>query len=242
MLINPNKKYSKLVTVGCSYTNGFLKGKEAQWGEYLASHLGCEHIVLGTNASSNYFSYNKILNYCERETDNNFCVGIQLSELSRREIWLESIDDYKAFNLSTIQLGNTDIEELKFIKEHISFFSKVFFNENDMVWRTILSIISVVSYLREKGIDFIIFEGIGSIMDLDTSNYNFPIDTQSKNNLFEYPEFFNRYIDLDNHMKTHELFNQDNGGHPNSEYIQWWSSEMYDYMLEYYNSTNRTPQ
>ena len=37
---------------------------------------------------------------------------------------------------------------------------------------------------------------------------------------------------MNSHMRTHELFNDDNGGHPNSDYIEWWSNEMYNYILE----------
>lgn len=234
MLINPNKKYSKLITVGCSYTNGYFEQKSAQWGEFLSTYLKCPHELFGVNASSNYFIQTSIINYCENQKNLDFCVGIQWSELSRREIWKESHQSYLAFNLPTLMLGNKEYE-FNFMKEHMDFFSNVFFNETEMVWRTMLSMISVTSYLRERNIDFIMFEGINSIKDFSNQNPDLPVSDEIKERILNQPEIFKKYGDMHNHMRTHELFNQNNGGHPNSEYIQWWVSEMYDYMLEYYD-------
>ena len=33
-------------------------------------------------------------------------------------------------------------------------------------------------------------------------------------------------------MFNHELFNDDNGRHPNIEFVKWWVNEMYDYLKE----------
>jgi hypothetical protein len=93
--------------------------------------------------------------------------------------------------------------------------------------------ISTISYLRENNIDFIMFQGINSILDFNNNdNKNFPLSNDIKENILNQPEFFNEYGDMHTHMKTHKLFNQDNEGHPNSEYIQWWSKKIYDYIIE----------
>lgn len=233
MLINPNKKYSRLVTLGCSYTNGFVQEKSAQWGEFLSSYLGCPHQYYAVNASSNYFIQNSVINYCENKENLDFCVGIQWSELSRREIWLDSKENYVAFNLPTLMLGNKE-DEFDFMKENMEFFSKVFFNETEMVWRTVSSMIQITSYLREKNIDFVMYEGINSIMDFDNENKYLPVSDKIKQKILNQPEMFSKYGDMHSHMKTHKLFNLDNEGHPNKEYIEWWCKEMYSYMKEYH--------
>lgn len=240
MIISGDKKYSKLITVGCSYTTGYLQKEKAQWGEYLAEHLGCTHELHATDASSNYYIHNSLINYCERQLKKDFCVAIQWSEMTRREIWLESLNKYLAFNLATLNLStNSHISEMRFMERHKEFFSRIFFSTDDVVWRTVNSMISIVSYLRQNNIDFIMFEGINSIMDYDTNdNLNFPISTDFKKNLLDSDEFFTKYGDMHNHMKTHELFNLDNGGHPNSDYIKWWTSEMYEYILSKSSSNN----
>ena len=233
MIISSKKQYSKLITFGCSYTSGFYQNKLAQWGEYLAKSLKCVHEPQGTDASSNYYIHSSVINYCENNKSKDYCIGIQWSEISRREIWLESINKYMAFNLATLEIGNFNIEEFDFMNQHKIFFSKIFFNIDDLIWRTVSSMLGLMSYLRQNNIDFIMFEGINSLLDFDNSkNKNFPISDNIKREILNSEEFFIKYGDMHSHMRTHELFNQDNGGHPNSDYIEWWSNEMYNYILE----------
>jgi len=237
MLISPNKKYSKLVSFGCSYTNGYIQREDAQWGRYLANHLNCSYSNYGVNASSNNYIYNKIVNFCENQKEKDFCIAIQWSEFSRREVYIESEKDYIAFNLSTLMLTDDfKYDEFYFLKKNLFEIDKLFFREDEMIWRTMNSMLITISYLRENNIDFIMFQGINSILDFDNNNnQNFPISTEHKKRILNNIEFFNKFGDMHTHMGNHELFNQDNQGHPNSQYIQWWSNEMYDYIL---NNTN----
>lgn len=233
MIISLTKQYSRLVTFGCSYTNGYYQKEKAQWGEYLAKNLKCSHEIYGTDASSNYYIHSSVINYCENNKLKDYCIGVQWSEISRREIWLKSINKYRAFNLPTLEIGDIDIEEFDFMNKHKIFFSKIFFNIDDLIWRTVSSMISLISYLRQNNIDFIMFEGINSILDFDNSkNKNFPISDDIKKEILNSIEFFSKYRDMHSHMRSHELFNNDNQGHPNSDYIEWWSSQIYDYILK----------
>jgi len=235
MIISPNKKYSKLYSVGCSYTNGYKQGELAQWSKYLSNRLNCgHHIIDGVNASSNNYIYSKIINFCENQKEKDFCIAIQWSEFSRREIYIQDVDDYIAFNLNGLIINDEfNHDEFYFLKKHFEKIDKMFFNIDDMVWRTVNAMISTISYLRENNIDFIMFQGINSILDFNNSdNKNFPLSNDIKENILNQPEFFNKYGDMHTHMRNHELFNQDNEGHPNSKYIKWWANEMYNYILE----------
>lgn len=232
MLISSNKSYSKLVTFGCSYTNGYMEEEKAQWGNYLSKHLNCPHLLLSPNASSNYYISNKVINFCESQKEKDFCIGIQWSEPSRREVYVEKENDYIAFNLSTLMLTDKfQFDEFYFLKKNLITIDKMFFRMEEMIWRTINSMLFTISYLRDNDIDFIMFQGINSILDFDTDDSTtFPISRERKENILNQPEFFNEYVDMHTHMFGHHLFNQDNQGHPNSKYIQWWSSEMYNYI------------
>ena len=98
-LINPHKKYDKLITFGCSFTEGWLYRDQGTWGDFLSQNLQCEHVNKGGGSSSNYSILNNVIKYCETENVENVCVGVQWSEWSRRELWVESQKRYFTFNL-----------------------------------------------------------------------------------------------------------------------------------------------
>ena len=98
-LINPNKKYDKLITFGCSFTEGWLYRDQGTWGDFLSQNLQCEHVNKGGGSSSNYSILNTVMRYCETENVENICVGVQWSEWSRRELWVESQKRYFTFRI-----------------------------------------------------------------------------------------------------------------------------------------------
>lgn len=244
-LINPNKKYKKLITSGCSFTHGHFQGEEASWGYQLSELLGCEHINRGAGGSSNYIILNKIIKYCETNDMTDCCVGLQFSEISRREYWLNDYKRYQTVNYASLddEHFNHDhkTDQMYFIKENKDFFQSIWWEDNENVIRAINFMLMAKSYLISKNIDFIIFEGIGSILDYDfDTTSNFPEDMNDMVLLSrEYREdflsdkhFFTKYKTMMPFMFTHPLFNNDNGRHPNLEFVKWWSQEMYNYLKE----------
>ncbi len=245
-LINPNKKYKKLVTSGCSFTQGHYQGEEAAWGYQLSQLLGCEHVNRGSGGSSNNFILHKIIKYCESNDMTDCCVGIQLSERSRREYWLKDKGRYTTINGAAIsdefyQLGGLEESHAEFLNKNQEFFHEIWFDDSENALRTIQTIILAKSYLLSKNIDFIIFEGIGNLLDTEhkiVSSYNGDIDegplvrNDYKTKLLDDDHIYKKYPNMMPFMFNHELFNDDNGRHPNIEFVKWWVNEMYDYLKE----------
>jgi hypothetical protein len=231
--IQVNKKYDFLVTTGCSFTSGHLLEEEGQWGEYLADKLNTQHINLSQQASSNYFIYNALINFCEKNKNKDFCVGIQWSEFTRREIWLKSKGDYICYthnDLLNPYIDENDHEEFLFMRKYHKEFTTMFVDMDDMLWRTIMSMISITSYLKYNNIDFVMFEGIGSVMDYESNNKVLPIDNNFKKSVLSNQEFFTTYGNMRDYMVTHELYKNVNDGHPNIEFVKWWVDKLYNYL------------
>lgn len=245
-LINPNKKYKKLVTSGCSFTQGHHQGEEAAWGYQLSQLLGCEHINRGSGGSSNHFILHKIIKYCESNDMTDCCVGIQLSERNRREYWLTNKGRYTTINGTAIsdnfyKSGSLDESHAEFLNKNQEFFHEIWFDDNENALRTVQAIILAKSYLLSKNIDFIIFEGIGNLLDKEhtiTSMFDGDaceshlVTTEFKKKILDDDHIYQKYPNMMPFMFNHELFNDDNGRHPNIEFVKWWVSEMYDYLKE----------
>lgn len=246
-LIKTNKQYDNLITFGCSFTQGHFLGERGSWGFQLAKLLDCNHINRGAGGSSNYSIMNKVIKYCETNDMTNSCVGVQWSEITRREVWSEEQKKYVVFNLNTLKLYDEnkppsvpfDINKLFKNKE---FFEPIWFDLEENTIRTIQSIILLKNYLLSKNIDFIMYEGIGSITDqFYPYNNDFPIVNFEddrillKNNIRENiildKTFFTKYGPMMPFMLAHPLFDYDeNDGHPSMEFIKWWIKEMYEYI------------
>jgi hypothetical protein len=246
-LINPNKKYKKLITFGCSFTQGHLLGETGSWGYQLSKLLGCEHVNKGGGGSSTPSIVQKLLKYCETNDRTECCVGIQWSEKNRREMWEKSTQKYVTFNSVTIEHVDVhnDKEEFVFIKNNLNFFLDTMFDDKENVLRTLNSIILSKNYLISKNINFIMFEGIGSILDVphkidknyddNTNHINdlFLLDDDFKRELLNDVTFFKKYGAMSPFMLTHKLFeNNINDGHPNLSFLIWWVNEMYNYLKE----------
>lgn len=242
-LINPNKKYKKLVTSGCSFTQGHKLGEKVSWGYNLAQLLNCEHINKGMGGSSNQHILSKIINYCENNDMTDCCVGIQWSEITRREMWIKKDQNYFVFNMSAtnenvINIGRKP-SELFFIKDNPYFFEDIWFDTIENLLRTINSIILAKSYLESKNIDYVMFEGLLSILDKDLdfevnkNNIELTlINKEYRQSLLKNNTFFTEYGDMISNMRNHPLYDSvPNDGHPNLEFVKWWVQEMYDYML-----------
>lgn len=238
-LIDLNKKYNKFVTFGCSYSNGHELGVTGSWGYVFSKLIDCEHYNYGFNGSSNNLIMNNVIKFCESNKLENVAIGVQWSEWSRREIWDESKKTYNSFNVATIEqldLKRNNLDKLLFIKENQEFFISLWFDYQENILRTIQSMILVKNYLDNKNIDYIMFEGLGSILDMFYPNKE---DISSHNDLVLLSDvfklsilndkcFFNKLGDMRTLMKVHPLYEDINDGHPNPKFLEWWCSEMYN--------------
>ena len=190
------------------------------------------------------------MRYCETENVENICIGVQWSEWSRRELWVESQKRYFTFNLATvtdINFNPTQNPELVKFKDNIDIFLPMWFDNQENILRTIHSIILLKNYLKSKNIDFIMFEGLGSILDeyYPSSNHNLNDESillkdEFKLKLFEDIEFFKRYGDMRTYMRKSDLVTDSEFGHPPPKYAKWWADKIYIYLKENYeNNSNR---
>ena len=132
-------------------------------------------------------------------------------------------------------------------KDNIDIFLPMWFDNQENILRTIHSIILLKNYLKSKNIDFIMFEGLGSILDeyYPSSNYNINDESillkdEFKLKLFEDIEFFKKYGDMRTYMRKSDLVTDSEFGHPPPKYAKWWADEIYIYLKENYeNNSNR---
>jgi hypothetical protein len=242
-LINPNKKYKNLITFGCSFTTGFMLMNEGSWGQHLSERLGCEHINKG-GSQSNTKMVTDLIGYCETHDITDCCVGIQLSEHIRREFWDDTKNEYWTSPVEKLYAKHKNVPEFDFMDENLSFYMSIWFNTNENILRTINSIVLIKSYLNSKNIDFIMFEGIHSIMDYSHVLPNFKIPLEAsllsdtyKQSLLNDDTFFNTLGDWFTAMESHPLNNTDkNGSHPSMGVVKWWVDEMYKYINEKSNN------
>ena len=238
-LINLNKKYDKFVTFGCSYSNGHELGITASWGHIFSKLIDCDHYNYGFNGSSNNIIMNNVVKFCESNELKNIAIGVQWSEWSRREIWDESKKIYNSFNVATIEqldLTRKNFDKLIFIKENEEFFVSLWFDYEENILRTIQSMILVKNYLENKNIDFVMFEGLGSILDMFYPNkqkiYNHNdltlLSDEFKLSILNDKCNFSKLGDMRSLMKNHPLYENINDGHPNPKFLEWWCLEMYN--------------
>ena len=190
-----------------------------------------------------------VIKFCESNDTNNIALGVQWSEWSRREFWVESERKYKSFNipaLEQLEIMKNESHELYFIREHQEFFASLWFDYKENILRTIKSMIIVKNYLENKNIDYVMFEGLGSILDMfypnkeQISSHNdlTLLSDEFKLSILNDRSFFNKLGDMRNHMKTHSLYEDINDGHPNPKFLAWWCLEMYYDIKQKYGKTN----
>lgn len=236
-LIHQNKSYDRLVTTGCSFSSGFLLGREGSWGAVLAKRLDCEHVDLSGEGNSNELILDRLINYCESHDLSRTCVGIQWTNPSRKELWLSSRGSYISFGVSG--LSNTEDprrpEEFDFIQQHLDFFARIWWDERHLLIRALNTMVLAQRYLESLGVDFLLFEGIGSLLDLvqeedpfsHTREYN-SITRQRVIALLQGPHYFSRHGDMLTCMRDHPLFDEKiNAGHPNPAFLEWWCEEIW---------------
>lgn len=248
-IINTNKKYDFLVTFGCSFTGGHDLGPNGAWGHFLANRLGCNHVNKAGGAANPNILTN-VINFCEHNNMSNACVGIQWSEMTRRPIWLEDQGIYFSFGSGTLLNDNPSSLENKpkeflFIKNNLEFFMPMWFDLRECVLTTVLSMIQAKAYLEYKNIDFIMFEGINSIMDRDENHRDITYDvtqihdlallnTNIKKSILDDVTFFNELGDMNKCLKAFPLFDSTlNDGHPHPEFLEYWTDHLYNYIKNY---------
>ena len=239
-LINPNKKYKKLVTFGCSFTTGFMLENKGSWGQHLSERIGCDHINKG-GSQSNTKMVTDLIAYCETQDMTDSCVGIQLSQSIRREFWDDKTNSYSTYPVEKIYGDYKNSSQVNFMDDNLPFYMSIWFDQNENILRTINSIVLMKSYLNQKNIDFIMFEGIHSIMDIshknDINNFEtslsvYLLNDTYKQSLLDDITFFNTLGDWITSMESHPLHNTDiNEDHPSMGVVKWWVDEMYDYMI-----------
>jgi hypothetical protein len=237
-VIDPKKKYRKFVAFGCSFTSGHNYGEDGSWGKYLGNKLGCDYELHGFGGSSSTSVLSRMIGYCETHDMTDCCVGIQWSEWTRRELWIAEENRYTAFNIAAIQIS----DQYAHMKKHLDFFGTFFFDPMENIIRSINNMVLAKAYLESKSIDFVQYEGIGSILD---ECYPFPktakespdvhlIKDPYKLELLNHPTFFTKYGSMMRFMFDHELFSNDplrKDSHPNPAFAEWWASEIYNYLV-----------
>ena len=237
-VINPNKKYRKFLAFGCSFTSGHNYGESGSWGKHLGDLLGCEYELHGFGGSSSTSVLSRMIGYCETHDMTDCCVGIQWSEWTRRELWLPQKNRYTAFNLAAIKLS----DQYAHMRMQLDFCGPFFFDPMENIIRSINNMVLAKSYLDSKGIDFIQYEGIGSILDecyplqknLHPSDDIHLIKDDYKLKLLEHPSFFTKHGSMMQFMFKHPLFVDDpvrKDSHPNPDFAKWWAGEIYDYLV-----------
>ena len=264
-MIKASREYENLVTFGCSFTTGHLLGNEGSWGFSLAKLLNCEHVNKGGGGSNTNIVTN-VINYCEINDMSNSCVGIQWSDVTRREYWDDKNGGYYTLGIGTFDPEHRIFERetkhqnsLAFIQKNQPFFGELWFNLAENTLRTIIAIISVKSYLKSKNIDFIMFEGINSIKNINKSFYpqNYLIDidnphvTDSNNfgllkneirmSLLNDITFYSELGDWMNAMRNHPHFDPSiNDGHPHEEIVNWWANNLFTHIKNVENLNSKT--
>jgi len=240
-LIRLDKQYEKLYVVGCSFTTGFLEKDKGSWGTYLAKKLNCKYHNAAGQSSSNYSIISQVVNMCETYDMTNSCVGIQFSERSRREMWSSEYNHYETFNVATLEVNLEEnlSNNLNFIKKNVEFFDDIWFNDNENMLRTTISMLLIKGYLESKNIDFIMFEGISTIADeinannVEYNRYAKLLDKNFRNQILNEKTFFKKYGPMQPFNRTHPLYDKTkNGGHPNSEFVEWWVEEMFQHIKD----------
>ena len=243
-LIRTDKKYDNLITFGCSFTGGHHLGEEGSWGYVLSNLLGCYHVnKWGGGSNTNIFT--NIINYCENNDMSNSCIGIQWSELTRREFWEDRWNAYDTLGLGTL-IEHPEItdgnKKMNFMIENLEFFVSIWFSLPENTLRTVQAMIGAKHYLENKGIDFIMFEGINSIKTVKIDDYKYDksqigdtglLSKKIRNEILEDITFFNTLGDWNTAMNKHPEFDPKiNDGHPHMEIINWWVNEMYEYIKQ----------
>ena len=171
----------------------------------------------------------------------NSCVGIQFSERSRREMWSSEYNHYETFNVATLEVNLEEnlSNNLNFIKKNVEFFDDIWFNDNENMLRTTISMLLIKGYLESKNIDFIMFEGISTIADeinannVEYNRYAKLLDKNFRNQILNEKTFFKKYGPMQPFNRTHPLYDKTkNGGHPNSEFVEWWVEEMFQHIKD----------
>jgi len=262
-MIKSYKNYENLITFGCSFTSGHLLGDEGSWGFALSKLLNCNH-VNKSGGGSNTNMLTNIINYCENNDMTNSCIGVQWSEVTRREYWDDNNNRFNTLGLGTfdpehkiLERDNSHYDSLSFIKNNYSFFGPMWFNLSENLLRTIIAMISIKSYLKNKNIDFIMFEGINSIKTINKSFYpeNYKTDINhygsSQGNDFSLlrdeirisllndDTFYSELGDWMNAMYEHPNFDTKlNDGHPHQEIVDWWVGNIYQHIKNVEDKNN----
>jgi hypothetical protein len=244
-LINPSKKYKSLLVCGCSFTQGGDFTKDYSWGDSLAKRLGCEKIPVGMAGSSNFTIMSQCISYCENNDMTDVCVGIQWSQSVRREIWNDIDKSYYVVNSDVFKGKTNSIPWVNFEDKHVfakneSFFNSIWWDYQENIMRTIHYMILVKNYLISKNIDFVMFEGIGSIMDylpeFGTDELHIKpclqlFSPKIRKGILNDDTFFSKLGDMFSVMNIRKDFDyNENGGHPTLPICEWWADEMINYM------------
>ena len=103
---DPSKAYRDFLQNASRYSK---ENQAMAWGvigQFLAKKLDCDVKIVARSSSSNYNLMLDLIKICETNDMKNSCVGIQLTERTRREVWISDRKIYNTFNFSTLSLND----------------------------------------------------------------------------------------------------------------------------------------
>jgi len=214
-----NNNIKKLVTFGCSFTEGHhLCEENKAWGDYLAKELNISHLNLGDGGSSNEQIFQNVLRFCEgilvygKEFQNHhvtlfdtettagtsaeYLIGIQLSDIARKQWWYEPHNRFWSTPLAALFEDWGDYDGWGNDKEFFQHMNRgketlipIEANLRLRSFETIKNIRLISSYLEHHGFKFFIFEGLNSIMDTEF------VDGDNEKNYYFTPFLYKNYVD-----------------------------------------------
>jgi hypothetical protein len=249
------KQYKKFVSFGCSFTEGHhLADDKVAWGDSLASKLDIPHINCGEGGSSNEQIFNKIVSTIENPnfSHSDILVGIQLSEVMRFQLWCSRTKSYWSSHLEHFIHDWEDIDEwgmdkhiFKFARKHKEAITSLYGETQEHVYNTVKGLVMITSYLKSKGIDFFVFEGMNSFLDKGLEN-DFPkfledgitklespphfipfVEEDFKKSLYNSKWFYTERGAMNYDMWEHPLYDgKENDEHPNPAFANDWSNSL----------------
>ena len=189
-----NKK--RLITSGCSYTEGHKLKSKGSWATYLAKNNDCELVNLGRGGASNKMITQGIIDYAianEEVAQDSFFI-IQLSEFSRHTICWEDLlpDEYQdvclCCNTTNMTIAPSFFEDLvtktkkqwfqnwpeddklcNWLYENRFALASLYSNITFHLVNTYDSIINFVNFCENNNYPYFIFDGLCSNMPVEVS-------------------------------------------------------------------------
>ena len=249
------KSYNKFLSFGCSFTEGHhLIDDKVSWGDFVGRKLDIPHQNYGAGGSSNEQIFNIILSTLENSTFNysKTLIGIQLSEVLRFPLWDSSQHRYWSSTLANFtndwgdyERWTSDKKMFMFTRKHREALYELYGNEVNHVYSTVKGLVTLSAYLKNKNIDFFVFEGMNSFLDIphkypihdgETEIFIPPhltpfIETEYKKQLLDSKWFYTERTPMNYNMWNSPLYNkEENDEHPNPAFLDDWTDNLINWL------------